>query len=309
MSGSLHLGKIAGISIEINYSWLIILILLTVSLATNWFPSAAPRYPLAAYWGAGFIAALLLFVAVLLHELAHSLMAQARGLPVKSITLFIFGGVSNLEKEPRSPGVEFLVSVVGPLASLVIGGICWGIALALRDAPLIGAVFGYLAITNGLLAFFNLLPGFPLDGGRVLRAILWKITGNLRKATYWATRVSQAIALLFILGGIWAFFTGNFLDGLWLGFIGWFLFSTAQAANANVMLDSLFGRVTVGEVMNRTPLMVPASLTLLELVDGYLLPRALRAAPVTQGDQLLGLISLTDIRHVPREHWGQTLIW
>lgn len=308
MSGSLHLGKIAGISLEINYSWLIILVLLTVSLAINWFPQAAPKYPLAAYWGTGFIAAVLLFGAVLVHELAHSLVARARGLPVKNITLFIFGGVSDLEKEPPSPGAEFQVTIVGPLTSLIIAGICWGIALSLRAVPLIGAVFGYLAISNGLLAVFNLIPGFPLDGGRVLRAILWKLTGNLRTATRWATRVSQFIALLFILAGIWFFFTGNILNGLWLGFIGWFLLSTAQAANANVMLDTLFGRATVGEVMNPNPLTVPASLSLLELVESYLLPRALRAVPVTQGDQVLGLVSLTDIRHVPREQWGQVLV-
>ncbi len=309
MHGSLSLGKIAGISIEINFSWLIILVLLTVSLAVNWFPQAAPRYSQVAYWVAGFIAALLLFVAVVLHELAHSLVARARGLSVKSITLFILGGVSNLEQEPRSPGLEFQVAVVGPLTSLILAVICWVIALAVRGAPIIGAVFGYLAITNALLAFFNLIPGYPLDGGRVLRAILWKISGSMRTATRGATRVSQVIAFLFILGGIWAFFTGNFLDGLWLGFIGWFIFSAAQAANANVMLDSLFGRVTVGEVMNPHPFTVPPNLSLLELVDGYLLPRALRTVTVAQGDQLLGLISLSDIRRVPREQWAQTPVW
>ncbi len=309
MHGSLRFGKIAGIALEVNFSWLIILILLTVSLAVSWFPLAAPRYPLAAYWIAGFIASLLLFVAVLLHELAHSLVAKARGLSVKSITLFIFGGISNLEQEPRSPGLEFQVAIVGPLTSLILAAICWAIALALRGVPLVGAVFGYLAIANGLLAIFNLIPGFPLDGGRVLRSILWKITGSLRTATRWATRVGQAIALLFILAGIWVFFTGNFLDGLWLGFIGWFLFSIAQAANANVMLDSLFGRVTVGEVMNPNPITVPHHISLLELVESYFLPRAMRAAPVVAGEQLLGLISLTDVRQIPREQWSQIPIW
>lgn len=309
MHGSLRLGKIAGISIEINFSWLIILVLLTVSLAASWFPQAAPGLAPGAYWVAGFIAAVLLFAAVLLHELAHSLVARARGLPVKRITLFIFGGVSDLEQEPRTPGLEFQIAVVGPLTSLIVAAICWAIALALRGIPIIGAMFSYLAITNALLAVFNLIPGFPLDGGRVLRSILWKISGNLRTATRWATRVGQTVALLFILGGIWVFFAGNFLDGLWLGFIGWFLFSTAQAANANVMLDSLFGRVTVGEVMNPNPLTVQPNISLQELVDQYLLPRAVRAAPVTAGDQLLGLISLTDIRQIPREQWAQTPVW
>ncbi len=309
MAGSIHLGHIAGISLDINYSWLIVLVLLTVSLAINWFPQAAPGYSSGTYWGVGFLSAILLFVAVLAHELAHSLVARARGLPVKSITLFIFGGISNLEQEPTKPGVEFQVTVVGPLSSLIIAAICWVIALALRGAPLIGAVFGYLAITNGLLAFFNLIPGFPLDGGRVLRALLWKFTGSLRTATRWATRVSQAIAFLFILAGIWLFFSGNLLDGLWLGFIGWFLLSTAQAANAQVMLDTLFGRVTVGEVMNPVPLTVLPDLSLLELVERYLLPRSLRAVCVTQDSHLVGLVSLTEIRQVPRDQWQHTPIW
>jgi Zn-dependent protease/CBS domain-containing protein len=309
MSGSIRLGHLAGIALEINYSWLIILVLLTISLAISWFPQAAPGYPSGTYWGVGFLSAILLFVAVLVHELAHALVARARGVPVRSITLFIFGGVSNLEQEPASPGVEFQVTVVGPLSSLVIAAICWGIALALRDAALIGAVFGYLAVTNGLLTFFNLIPGFPLDGGRVLRAILWKFTGNLRTATRWATRVSQVIAFLFILVGIWLFFSGNLLGGLWLGFIGWFLLGTAQAANTQVMLDTLFGRVTVGEVMHPAPLTVLLDLSLLELVERYLLPRSLRAVCVAQDNRLIGLVSLTEIRQIPRDQWQQIPIW
>ncbi len=238
MYHSLHLGKIAGISLEINASWLIILVLLTVSLALGWFPAAVPGLPQGAYWGLGLIAAVLLFVSVLAHELAHSLVANARGLPVKSITLFIFGGVSNLEKEPRTPGSEFQITIVGPLTSLVIAVICWFIHNALLGVSLpAAAVFGYLAITNALLTVFNLIPGFPLDGGRLLRSILWKATGNLRTATRWATRVGQVIAWLFILAGIWLFFTGNFLDGLWLGFIGWFLLSSAQAASVQAQLE------------------------------------------------------------------------
>jgi Zn-dependent protease/CBS domain-containing protein len=309
MTGTLHLGRIAGIALEINVSWLIILVLLTVSLAVSWFPQAAPGYPPGTYWGVGFLSAVLLFVAVLVHELAHSLVARARGLPVKSITLFIFGGISNLEQDPPSPGVEFQVTVVGPLSSLIIAALCWVIALAMKGVPLIGAVLGYLAITNALLAFFNLIPGFPLDGGRVLRAMLWKFTGSLRTATRWATRVSQVIAFLFILVGIWLFFSGSLLGGLWLGFIGWFLLGTAQAANAQVMLETLFGRVTVGEVMNPAPLTVSPSLSLLDLVENNLLPRSLRAVCVTQDDHLVGLISLTEIRQVPRDQWPQTPIW
>jgi Zn-dependent protease/CBS domain-containing protein len=306
MPGSFRIGKIAGIDIDINVSWIIILVLLTVSLATGWFPQLYPGWSTATYWVTGFIASLLLFVSVLLHELAHSFVARRRGLPVKNITLFIFGGVSNIEREPTSPGIEFQMAVVGPLTSLLIGAICFLLQVPLRgtNSPLEGILF-YLAVTNILLGVFNLIPGFPLDGGRVLRSIVWKITGSMRKATRAATITGQFIAYLFILLGIWLFFTASILDGIWLGFIGWFLLSAAQSANSQVMLVSVFNGVTVGEVMNPEPATVPANISLQQLVDAYFLPAGLRYALVMQADQLAGLITLSDIRHIPREQWGQ----
>jgi Zn-dependent protease/CBS domain-containing protein len=306
MPGSLRIGRIAGIDIYINISWIIILVLLTVSLATGWFPQLYHGWSRATYWVVGLISAILLFVSVLVHELAHSLVARRRGLPVKNITLFIFGGVSNIEQEPKSTGVEFQVAVVGPLASILIGVVCFLLQLPLRgtDSPLEGILF-YLAATNVLLGVFNLIPGFPLDGGRVLRSIIWKITGSLRKATQAASLVGQIIAYLFIFWGIWQFFGGNVLGGIWIGFIGWFLLSAAQSANSQVMLQSMFRGVTVGDVMSTNPLTVPANISLQRLVDEYFLPHGLRSALVMQADQLAGLITLSDIRHVPREQWGQ----
>src|SRR2546425_8154420 len=290
MPGSFRIGKIAGIDIDINVSWIIILVLLTVSLATGWFCQLYPGGSTAAYWVASFIASLLLFVYVLLHELASSLVARRRGLPVKSITLFIFGGVSNIEREPTSPGIEFQMAVVGPLTSLVIGVVCFLLQLPLQgsNSPLEGILF-YLAVTNILLGVFNLIPGFPLDGGRVLRSIIWKTTGNMRQATRVASLTGQFIAYLFILLGIWLFFAGSILDGIWLGFIGWFLLSAAQSANSQVMLESELRGVTVGEVMNPTPTLVPANISLQQLVDQYFLPQGLRAALVIQADQRAGL--------------------
>src|SRR2546421_8881694 len=210
MPGSFRIGKIAGIDIDINVSWIIILVLLTVSLATGWFPQLYPGWSTATYWVVGLISSLLLFVSVLLHELAHSLVARRRGLPVKNITLFIFGGVSNIEQEPKSPGVEFQVAVVGPLTSLLIGAICYLLLLPLRGthSPMEGILF-YLAVTNVLLGVFNLIPGFPLDGGRVLRSIVWKITGSLAKATRVASISGQGIAYLFIFWGLWQLFAGH----------------------------------------------------------------------------------------------------
>jgi Zn-dependent protease/predicted transcriptional regulator len=306
MPGTFRIGKIAGIDIDIHVSWIIILVLLTVSLATGWFPQLYPGWSTATYWIVSLIASLLLFISVLLHELAHSLVARRRGLPVKNITLFIFGGVSNIEQEPKSPGIEFQMAVVGPLTSLVIGFVCFLLQLPLRgsNSPLEGILF-YLAVTNVLLGVFNLIPGFPLDGGRVLRSIVWRITGSMRQATRVASITGQIIAYLFILLGIWLFFTGNILNGIWLGFIGWFLLSAAQSANAQVMLESVLRGVTVGEVMNPKPATVPANISLQQLVDAYFLPGGLRYALVMQGEQLVGLMTLSDIRHVPREQWAQ----
>jgi Zn-dependent protease len=306
MPGSLRIGKIFGIDIYIHISWLIIIVLLTWSLAVGLFPVLYHGWSAITYWMLGFIAAVLLFASVLLHELAHSVVARARGLPVKNITLFIFGGVSNIEKEPGSPGVEFQMAVVGPITSLLIGVLAFFFFYLLGQYPSPwAAILWYLGYANILLGIFNLIPGFPLDGGRVLRSIVWKINGNLRRATRIVTIVGEIIAYAFILVGIWLFFAGYVIDGLWLGFIGWFLLSSAQSANSEVMLQSVFRGVTVGEVMNSTPTTVPANISLKKLVYEYFVPLGLRSALVTQGDQLSGLITLSDIRHVPREEWEQ----
>jgi len=307
MPGSLRIGQIAGIDIYINVSWIVILVLLTWSLAVSWFPSIYPGWSVGTYWIVSLIAAILLFVSVLLHELAHSVVARARGLPVHNITLFIFGGISNIEQEPPSAGVEFQMAVVGPVVSILIGIVCFLLLLPIRgtNSPVAG-ILGYLALTNVALGIFNLIPGFPLDGGRVLRSIIWRVTGSLRKATRIATIVGEVVAYLFILGGIWLFFTGDIIGGIWIGFIGWFLLSSARAANSQVMLQSMFRGVKVSQVMNPAPITVPANISLQKLVDEYFLPRGLRSALVTQGDQLAGLITLSDIRHVPREQWAQT---
>ncbi|MBV9707066.1 MAG: site-2 protease family protein, partial [Chloroflexi bacterium] len=303
-----RIGSIAGIDIFIHVSWFIILVFLTFSLATGWFPSLYPGYSSSTYLLLGLISTLLLFVSVLLHELAHSFVARARGLPVKNITLFIFGGVSNIEQEPHSAETEFLMAFVGPLLSLVIGGLCYGALFLLRGSHSVAQpILGYLAVTNILLGIFNLLPGFPLDGGRVLRSIVWKITGNAYRATQVATIVGQVIAYLFIFTGIWLFFFSHDpFDGIWFGFIGWFLLNAAQSARTQATLETAFRGVTVAQVMNPNPMTVPANISLQRLVDEYFLPQGLRSALVMQGDQLAGLITLSDIRHVPREQWPQT---
>ncbi|TMD49574.1 MAG: CBS domain-containing protein [Chloroflexi bacterium] len=307
MPGSFRIFRIAGIDINIHISWLIILVFLTFSLATGWFPITYPGSSTATYYLLGFIASILLFVSVLLHELAHSFVARSRGLQVKSIVLFIFGGVSNIEQEPQTPGIEFSMAFVGPLVSLLIGVVCYGLWFLVRGThSLIVPILSYLALMNIILGIFNLIPGFPLDGGRVLRSIIWKATGNFQTATNITTFVGQAFAYLIILWGILLFFAGNAFNGLIIIFTGWFLLTSAQSARSQSMLDTAFRGVTVNQIMDTNVLTVPANISLQKLVDEYFLPRGLRSAFVMQGDQLAGLITLSDIRHVPRDQWPQT---
>ncbi len=309
MGSSFRVGSIAGIDIYINPSWFIVIVFLTISLAIGWFPSLVPGYTTAAYVFLGLLASLLLFVSVLLHELAHSLVARARGLPVKSIVLFIFGGVSNIEQEPERPGVEFQMAFVGPLVSLLIGGLAFLVLYLLGGSrsPL-GAVFTYLAASNVLLGIFNLIPGFPLDGGRVLRSIIWKITGDFRRATRIATIVGEVIAYLLIMGGILLFFTGNTFSGIWIGFTGWFLLSAAQSSNAQVAFDTAFRGVVVSQVMDTHVETAPANISVQRLVDEYFLPHALHSAFVMQGERFAGIITLNEVRHIVREEWSKTVV-
>jgi Zn-dependent protease/CBS domain-containing protein len=307
MPGSFRIFRIAGIDINIHISWLIILVFLTFSLATGWFPIMYPGSSVVTYYLLGLIASILLFVSVLLHELAHSFVARSRGLHVRNIVLFIFGGVSNIEQEPQTPGVEFSMAFVGPLVSLLIGAVCYGLLLLVRGThSLIVPVLTYLALMNVILGIFNLLPGFPLDGGRVLRSIIWKATGNFQTATNITTFVGQVFAYLIILWGIFLFFAGNAFNGLIIIFTGWFLLTSAQSARSQSALDTAFSGVTVNQIMNTNVMTVPANISLQKLVDEYFLPRGLRSAFVMQGDQLAGLITLSDVRHVPRDQWPQT---
>lgn len=304
MSGSFYAGRPAGIRLEIHYSWLFIVALLTASLALGWYPQAVPDRPVAIYWVAGLVASLLLFLCVLSHELGHAIVARARGQAVSGITLFIFGGVSNLEHEPRRARVELQIAVAGPLVSVAFGIVLTPAGIALASIlPLAGTTLYYLGVENLLLALFNLIPGFPLDGGRVLRALLWSGTGSLRTATRWATWVGEGIAVLFVFAGLLAIFHGNILAGIWLVFVGWFLFSTSLAAGSRQLLDAALDGVRVGDVMNPAPVTVPIFISLSELVSDYLEPHHLNAAPVVAANQLLGLVSLSNVLRIPRKQW------
>ena len=309
MKASLRLGRIAGIEIGIHYTWIFAFILIVWSLADGFFPSSFPGWSPVAYWATSVAAALMLFTSVLVHELAHSFVAKAKGLPVHGITLFIFGGVSNIGGEANKAKDEFAIALVGPLTSLVLSVLFWGLLQVVGDpnGPLAAALF-YLSLINLMLAVFNLLPGFPLDGGRVLRSILWGATGNLAMATRTATVVGQAFGWLLIAFGVFQVLGGNFLGGLWIAFIGWFLNSAADSSRREAALQEQFHGVNVGQVMEPNTETVSPQITVEELVHEWFLQRRRRALPVSEDGKLAGIVTLTDVRGVPQERWSQVRV-
>jgi len=306
VESSFTVARIRGIPIGVHYTWAIAVVMITWSLAAGYFPQEYPGWLPRDYWFVGAAAALLLFISVLFHELCHSFVAQARGLAVKSITLFIFGGVSNIAQESEDPRDEFLIAVVGPLSSLALAGLFWlGVLAIPNDTSPLGALLFYLTTVNLMLAIFNILPGFPLDGGRVLRAILWGSTGSMVRGTTVATVVGQVVAFLFIGYGIWQIFIErDFLSGVWIGFIGWFLNSAAEATRRQVQVQEGFRGITVESVMTPDPPVVSPALPVRALVDEYVLRRGLRALPVAQDGRIVGLVSLSDVKHLPEPEWS-----
>ena len=306
MKASIKLFRIAGIDIGIHFSWIFIFVFFAWTLAQN-FAVLYPEWGTAAHWIYGILTSLMLFVSVLIHELAHSLVAKARGLPVHSITLFILGGVSNLEEEPKKPMIEFSMAIVGPGTSLLLALIFWLITLGIGQANIPArAVFGYLALINLSLGIFNLLPGFPLDGGRVLRSIIWGSTGNLVRATNVAATVGQVFGWLLIAGGIYLIFAVSLFSGLWMAFIGWFLMSAADASRKEVTVRERLSQVKVKELMNLNVPTISPDTTVQDMVSGIFRRQHDRAVPVCQAGQLTGIATIDDVRKVPQERWAVT---
>lgn len=328
MQSGFHVGRIFGINIRIDWSLLLIFFLIAWNLSTG-FNQIHPEWGLGFAWLMALIAAVLFFVSVLAHEIAHSLVAQAQGVPVTNITLFLFGGVSNIQREPPSPRAEFLITIVGPITSLVIGGALLLIArttfgsVASLDQPAemlnqlspLTTLLVWLGSINVVLGVFNMIPGFPLDGGRILRSILWGFTDNLRKATRWASWVGQAIAILLIVTGLAMFFgvqvpffgTG-FINGLWLIFIGWFLNNAAIQSYRRVVVQNLLNDVPVSRIMRNDPPTVSASITVRDLVDDHVMRMDDHAFPVVEDERIVGFVTLNDIRSVERVHWDTTSV-
>jgi Zn-dependent protease/CBS domain-containing protein len=305
MKSSFRLFRIAGIDIGIHYTWFFIFLLVTWSLAQGYFPQAYPNWSTLAYWITGALTAVMLFVSVLIHEMAHSLVARARGMSVNSITLFLLGGVSNLQEEPKQPGAEFVMAIVGPLTSFVLAGIFWALGKTLDPQSMVGALVGYLALINLLLGIFNLLPGFPLDGGRVLRSIIWASTGSLTKATNSAALVGRIFGWGLIIYGVIQALSGN-LGGLWTAFIGWFLNNAADVSQKDVSLREHFSKIKVKEVMGTNLETIPPETSVEEVVTGILHRKYDRAVPVCQKGRLLGIVTMTDIKELPKDKWATT---
>lgn len=302
-----RIGRIFGVEVGIHASWLLIFGLVTWSLAVGYFPSLAPDIGRTEALVLGVVAATLLFVSVLVHELAHSLVARARGLDARSITLFLFGGVSNLGGESKQPATEFVVAVVGPLTSLVIAGLAFLAAAVLGPESRPGLVAAYLATINLLLGLFNLLPGFPLDGGRLLRALVWNATGSLRRATEVAVRAGQLVAYGFLAWGVWRVLDGELLSGIWIAAIGWFLHGAASASLQQVVIDQRLRGVRVRDVVRPDPTFVLPGETVARLVDEVMLPGYRRAVPVVDG-RVVGIVTLSDVRAVPPERRASTTV-
>jgi Zn-dependent protease/predicted transcriptional regulator len=295
--------------LRLHYSWFFIFGLIAWALASSYFPDVFPDWSLATYWLIGLATSLLFFASLLLHEMAHSLVAKAAGIPIRSITLFIFGGVSQMAREPETPAVEFRVALAGPLTSLALSAIFWGIWAAARgfNEPLEAVAF-WLGWINMVLAGFNLIPGFPLDGGRVLRSILWWRQRDLPRATRMASNVGRAVGYLFIFGGIWLLFAGLWFSGLWLAFVGWFLQSAAAGSYRQVAMQSILQGHTVSEVMTRDCPPIDPNLTVEQLIHDYILTSGRRCFPVVEAGSFLGIMAFQDVKDVSRDQRASTTV-
>ena len=309
MGRSFRIGKLFGIPVKVDFSWFLGFILFSVLLSTSFLPSAYPEWDTFHHWTVGVTIILLLFGSVLVHELSHSLVSRKKGIPVKSITLFIFGGVAQIDKEAAQPKTELLITIAGPASSLLLAGIFYGIAYLCNGWNVyLFALTGYLSFVNLILAAFNMIPGFPLDGGRVLRAVIWMATGNYSRATRIATTSGNAISIMMIAAGVLIFFLWGYFSGIWLVFIG-FLLNRAARANyqQTVMRENLKG-YTAQDVMIRDAPHLPRYVNLMDLVEGTFVRSPHRLYLVTDGDEVAGILTIWQIKKVPQRQWSLTTV-
>ncbi len=313
MSSAFNIGKLFGIRFRLHYTWFIIFLLVTISLSWQVFPALYPGWTVFTYWVIGIVTSLLFFASVVAHELAHSLVARFYGIPVKSITLFIFGGMAQIAREASRPGAELKMAAAGPACSLAIGGLFALLWLFTRGViePVAALAF-WLAQINVVLVIFNLIPGFPLDGGRVFRSLMWHFSGNYKRSTQIAVRVGQGVGYLFILTGILIVFLRPFgldwFSGLWLAFIGWFLENAASSSYRQAQWRDALHGFSVSQVMTSVYPAVPPNITINQLVQGYIFAGGHRLFMVVVEGKLEGLLTLDNIKSVPQPSWEATQV-
>ncbi|UCG67010.1 MAG: site-2 protease family protein [Deltaproteobacteria bacterium] len=308
----IKLFKLLGFEVRVDWSWIIIAILIAWSLSKGLFPSYYKNLSTQTYWWMGIIGAAGLFLSIIAHEFSHSLVARKYGLPMKGITLFIFGGVAEMEEEPPSARAEFMMAIAGPLSSILIALVFYGIQAAGKQAgvaaPVTGVV-GYLAMINGILAGFNLLPAFPLDGGRVLRSILWGVKKNLRWATYISSRIGSGFGIFLILLGVIQVFRGNFIGGMWWFLIGMFLQRAATMSYQQLVTRKALEGEPVRRFVKTEAVTVPPSISLEHLVEDYVYKHHFKMFPVVEDtDRLLGCVTTKQVKEIPRDEWGQKTV-
>jgi Zn-dependent protease/predicted transcriptional regulator len=308
---SINLFSLMGFKVRIDFSWIIIAVLIVWSLSVGLFPFQYKDLPTSTYWLMGIVGALGLFCSIIVHEFSHSVVAKHFGMPMKGITLFIFGGVAEMGDEPPSPRAEFFMAGVGPLSSLAIAAIFYAVYAFGRDGGIpvpVNGVIGYLAMINTLLAGFNLLPAFPLDGGRMLRAILWGVKNNLRWATKVSSRIGSGFGIALIVLGLFSVLRGNFVGGMWWFLIGMFLRSAARNSYQQILIRRALEGESVQRFMHGDPVTVPPSLSLEDLVNDYVYKYHYKMYPVVDGDTLVGCATTREIQQVPREKWAMTQV-
>ncbi|MFG1832125.1 site-2 protease family protein [Micromonospora chersina] len=311
MRASFRLGRIAGVPVGVNWSVLVIFLLIAWALSASQFPRAYPGHSAVAYVAAGLAAAVVFFLGLLAHEVAHAVVAKRNGIDVEGITLWLFGGVSELKGEARDPGAELRIAGVGPLVSLIIGVFFGAIAALLALAGAHGLLLGalsWLAGINVLLAIFNVLPAAPLDGGRLLRAAVWKATGDRTKASVVAARAGWVLGALLIGLGLWQFLAGSGVGGLWLALIGWFLIGAAGMEERQARMGSALRGIRVAEVMTPQPQTASGEMTVADFVDHYLFAYRHSALPLTEEGRPVGLVTLDRVRGIPTDRRASTTL-
>ncbi len=310
MARGIKLFRVLGIRVSIDYTWFIILVVFTWSLAFGYFPFKLPGFSTLTYFFMGLVSAILLFACVLIHELSHSYTSNRLGLEIKEITLFIFGGVAQLTKEPDDPKVELKIAIAGPAASLVLGILFWAASRVVNQAahPIANSILSYLALINIVLLIFNMIPGFPLDGGRVFRAIWWARTGDVNRATRVASNIGKGFAIFLIVFGFFQIITGNFVGGLWSVLIGVFVQQAAESGYQQLLMKKALEGVKIGDVMSRNVVTVPDGMTITEAVEKYFFKYHFVSFPVMSDGRVVGLLALHNVRDVNKEKWDETRV-